>query len=236
MKTIILLDFDSLNEAVQKLDVEINSNEFLRFLKTIHEESEIQTAYAYVGIDEKLPHAKDKVIDELTRNGYIVRKVNGENFGMNFISDCSQAITLDALRCFYENNATNIIIVSKSNKLVNLVTVLREKDVSVETIFYGSLVDYELAVKSTGFINLDDFITDDEENDEKTLFYESQNSELDEFDDKEDPYYNMVEFKSEDKSESKINEIQEDKHVDLISIKNDDAKINIIEKDKGENN
>ena len=167
MKTTILLDYDCLNEAAQKLDVELEVNDFLTFLKCIHEESDVQTAYAYIGINEKLPHAKDKISDELTRAGYIVRKVKGNNYGINFVSDSSQAITLDVLRSVYENETSNVILVSNSHKLENLVTLLREKDIIVETVFYGSLVDYDLAVKSTGFINLDDFIIDDEDYDKQ---------------------------------------------------------------------
>lgn len=162
MKTIILLDYDALMEAVKQIDVELEMKDFIDFLKSIHDESSIQTSYAYVGINEKLPHIKDKIIDELTRCGYIVRKVIGDNYGINFVSDCSQAITLDVLRAVYENNATNVILVSNSHKLENLVTLLREKDIIVETVFYGSLVDYDLAVKSTGFINLEAFISDEE--------------------------------------------------------------------------
>ena len=166
MKTIILLDYDSIKDATTKLDVELNYKDFLDFLKSIHEESDIQTAYAYVSINKKIPHANDKLVDELTRSGYIVRKVVGDNYGINFIADCSQAITLDALRSVYENEATNIILVSNSHKLENLVLLLREKDITVETVFYGTLVDYDLAINSTGFINLDDFINDDEREEE----------------------------------------------------------------------
>lgn len=161
MKTVILLDYGCLEEAAKQLDVEIDIKEFLRFLAQLHPESEIQTPYAYVDVDERMPHIKDKITDELTRAGFLVREVIGQNLGINFISNCNQIITLDAMRAVYENSATNIILVSNSALLTNLVTILREKDVFVETVFYGSLVDYDLAIKSSGFIDLDNFIFDD---------------------------------------------------------------------------
>lgn len=229
MKTVILLDFDGLNDAVEKLDIELDVNEFLTFLKSIHEESDIQTAYAYVGINEKLPHVKDKIVDELTCAGYIVRKVIGDNYGINFIVDCSQAITLDALRSVYENKATNFILVSNSHKLENLVTLLREKDVSVETVFYGSFVDYDLAVKSTGFINLDEFISDDEDDEEdKSAF------KFDDELDKDDTNDEVTKFEDTDKEEFENIEEQDDDNKNLTSIKVDN--LGIIGKDKGENN
>ena len=169
MKTVILLDFDRLEETIKELDLRLDMGEFLNLLKTIHEDSEIQTAYAYVCINEKLPHIKDRIIDELTRAGYIVRTIMGDNYGVNFISDCSQAITLDALRCAYENKASNVVLVSNSRKLQGLVTLLREKDVTVENVFFGSFADYDLAIKSTGFIDLDEFISDDPDDDDDPL-------------------------------------------------------------------
>ena len=65
------------------------------------------------------------------------------------------------MKSVYENGTTNILFVANSNKLSNLATLLKEKGVTVETIFYGSLVDYELAVKSEGFIDLENFVSDD---------------------------------------------------------------------------
>lgn len=213
MKTIILLDFEKLNVALTELDIELNQKEFLDFLKSIYEESEVQTAYAYVGINDKLPHTKDKIVDDLLRTGYIVREIKGENYGLNFISDCSQAITLDAMRSVYENKATNVIIVSNSNRLENLVTVLREKDIVVENVFYGVKADYDLAIKSTGFIDLDNFISDDEDKSEDITDNNSDTEELVKqyYDEPSDMEFN-IEFndvtkergKSENESDSKI--------------------------------
>lgn len=231
MKTVILLDFDCLNEAVQKLDVELDANDFLAFLKSIHEDSDVQTAYAYVGINEKLPHVKDKIIDELTRAGYIVRKVLGDNYGINFVSDCSQAITLDALRSIYENEATNVVLVSNSHKLENLVTLLREKDVMVDTVFYGSLVDYDLAVKSTGFINLEDFISDDEEDTDNQEYLDHSNDDNDD-EDTED----TSEFEAKNNTDEDAEDDNQYSDETLTPIKVNDSDIVIIGKDnKGDN-
>lgn len=234
MKTIILLDYDSLNASAQKLEVEINSGEFLSFLKSIHEESEIQTAYAYVGINEKLPHVKDKTIDELIRNGYIVRKITGDNYGINFVSDCSQAITFDALRSVYENEATNVILVSSSHKLENLVMLLREKDISVETVFYGSFVDYDLAVKSTGFINLEDFICDDNY-DEDALVSKDDNDDMEELDDNDDLDDELAGFEDDNEEEPEALEEQDDDRENLKPTKVNNSDIVIIKEDKGDN-
>lgn len=161
MKTTILIDYDCLEKAGKELGIDIDIVEMIEFLKELHPESEFQNVYAYVGINKKIPHAKDKTVDDLWRAKCIVRTFEGDNLGTNFVSDSSQAITLDAMKSVYENGTTNILFVANSNKLSNLATLLKEKGVTVETIFYGSLVDYELAVKSEGFIDLENFVSDD---------------------------------------------------------------------------
>lgn len=194
MKTVILFDYDAYKEAADKLDVEVNVEQLTEILKSINEESEHQSTYAYVGINEKLPHVKDRTVDTLQRAGYIVRSVVGQNFGMSFISDTTQAITLDALRCVYENSSTHVVLVSNSHRLENLVLALREKDVTVETVFFGSQVDYDLAVSSTGFIDLESFITSDDEEQEQ----------------KEDAFTSLISmYESDDEGKTPIEETEE---------------------------
>lgn len=163
MKTIILVDYDNLKEAAKKLNLIFEPEDMYNVFTSYHSESEINTLYAYVGINEKMPFVKDKDIDNLLRSKFIVRKVVGDTYGIHFISDCSQAITLDALRTVYENNATHVMIVSNSKKLVDLATILREKDIVVENVFFGSFANYDLAVHSSGFIDLEDIICYDED-------------------------------------------------------------------------
>lgn len=178
MKTTILIDYDCLKKAGRELGIEINIADMIEFLKELHPESEFQNIYAYVGINKKVPHAKDKIIDELWRAKCIVRTYEGENLGTNFVSDSSQAITLDAMKSVYENGTTNIVFVANSNKLSDLAVLLKEKGIMVETIFYGSLIDYDLAIKSEGFIDLENFVANDEEIDyEKTEEGEEKSEE-----------------------------------------------------------
>lgn len=167
MKTIILLDVNAIEEAFNDLDIEFDLEGLTGFLSSLHESGETTTLYAYVGVNPKLPHASDKLIDRLLKAGYIVREVQGDNFGMYFVSDRTQAITFDALRCTYENEATNVVLISNSPKLESLVSWLREKDVFVETVFLGSKMDYKLAVKSNGFIDLESLVRGEEDEEEE---------------------------------------------------------------------
>lgn len=226
MKTLIILDLDLLNKSIEELDVSLDYGEFLVFLKSLHEESRVQTAYAYTGINFKSPHLKDKMIDDLWKKGFIVRKVKGENYGINFISDSTSAIILDVLRHVYENNVTNVVIVSNSNKLIDLVVLLREKDVYVETVYYGSKCDYDLAVKSNGFIDLDEFIGDEDVLEENEI-----------------NLYQIVELKNNDDIEENINngKVQQDEdNDDFIEIKTIKDEVqqdnNEVKKEEGINN
>ena len=162
MKTIIILDYSQLKNAFNNLDVNFEPEEFLTFLKSLHNNSDTQTAYIYVTINPKLPHENDRIIDKLWQSGYIVREVKGEIIGINFIADSTQYITLDIMREVYENKVDNVILVSNSNKLSNLAVLLRGKNVLVENVFFSSEGDYDLAVKSNKFIDLENFIKDDE--------------------------------------------------------------------------
>lgn len=177
MKTVIILDYDKFKKESNALDVDLDSQDFLTYLKSIHSDSSNQTAYAYVTINPKLPHEKDRIIDKLWRDGYIVREVKGENFGINFIADSSQYITLDIMREVYENEINNVVLVSNSNKLSNIAVLLREKNVLVENVFYSSSADYDLAIKSNGFIDLEEFIKDEDDETKRDDNDEEQNNE-----------------------------------------------------------
>ncbi len=177
-RTVILLDYDKFVEAKALLGIdELNLAGFLAGLNELHSDSQTQTVYAYVGIDEKQLHRKDPVIDELWRNGCVVRTVRGEHYGVHFVADCSQSIAMDALRSVYENGVTTVALVSNSRSLENLVVALREKDVWVETFFFGSLMDYDLAVKSSRFIDLEPFIKDEDETGEDGNVPEDESSD-----------------------------------------------------------
>ena len=165
-KGILLLDYDNFKEACDIADVELDCEGIREFVESLNKGVSF-TSYVYLGVNPKKEHIRDREIDSLWKDKFIVRTVKMVGQGIYMFSDVSQAITLDALRCVYENNVNKVVIVSNGERLADLVVLLREKGVNVDVVYFGSLNNYDLSVKASGFVDLESFISDEMECDEE---------------------------------------------------------------------
>lgn len=172
-KGILLLDYDSFKEASNNLDIELDCASTKEFIENLNSDTSM-TSYAYLGINPKLEHVRDKEIDSLWKDKFIVRAVKMVEHGIHMFNDVTQAMTLDVMKCVYENNVKKVVIISNSERLIDLVVLLREKNVNVDVVHYGRYTNYELSIKANGFIDLEAFIRDEEIEDEDINDIESE--------------------------------------------------------------
>ena len=155
MKIAVFLDYANVNAAANYLNYHVNYGELLNYLAEETEQRILQVAYAYVPIDPRQEHAMDAKIEDLWQKGYIVKSKVGGFAGESYKCDFDVEITMDISRVVYESSPDVVVLVSGDKDFIPVVLEMRGKGVRVEVAAFDSNMARELALKSSGYINLD---------------------------------------------------------------------------------
>ncbi len=162
----LILDFDSLQEAAEIEDCEIDYREFLTFLQE-GTDWEYQYVLALVSINPKNPTARDRWIDHLRRSGYIVKPIDAKFVQGSMVSYVPLTLVQEASRLVYKEGFSYLTLVTGAEELIPFTASLRRDAVQVELVQYEDHIPYELTTTATGFINLSNLIQSDEEKEEE---------------------------------------------------------------------
>ena len=182
MKVAVFLDYANINASSRQRNFNVDYGALLDYLATEDEGRTLQVAYAYVPINPRQEHAMDATINELWQKGYIVKSKVGTIAGETYKCDFDVEMTLDISRIAYVNAPDVVVIVSGDGDFIPIVLDLRERGIRVEVAAFDFAMSRQLALKSSGFINLDaleesnfaedvqeDFETVDDDNDNQSL-------------------------------------------------------------------
>ncbi|MBQ7494055.1 MAG: NYN domain-containing protein [Selenomonadaceae bacterium] len=158
MKVAVFLDYANIEASSRQLNCSVDYGALLDYLADEEEGRTLQAAYAYVPIDPRQEHARDGIINELWQNGYIVKSKVGSIAGDSYKYDFDVEMTLDISRMAYGNAPDTIVIVSGDNDFIPIVLDMRGRGIRVEVAAFGAAMSGQLALKSSGFINLDAII------------------------------------------------------------------------------
>ncbi len=158
MKVAVFLDFSNVDASSRKMNCDIDYGELLNYLADEAEERTLQTAYAYVPIDPRQEHAMDDTISELWQAGYIVQSKVGTIAGETYKCDFDVEMSLDIARIAYTNAPDIVVLVSGDSDFIPIVLDLRGRGIRVEVAAFNVSMSRQLALKSSGFINLDALI------------------------------------------------------------------------------
>lgn len=158
MKVAVFLDFANVDASSRKMNCDIDYGELLNYLADEAEERTLQTAYAYVPIDPRQEHAMDDTISELWQAGYIVQSKVGTIAGETYKCDFDVEMSLDIARIAYTNAPDIVVLVSGDSDFIPIVLDLRGRGIRVEVAAFNVSMSRQLALKSSGFINLDALI------------------------------------------------------------------------------
>ena len=163
MKVAVFLDYANVNAAAYDLNYDLDYGALLDYLADENEQRSLTVAYAYVPIDPRQEHAMDAKIEELWNQGYVVKSKVGSIAGETYKCDFDVEITMDISRVVYESSPDIVVLVSGDKDFIPIVLEIRGKGVRVEVAAFNSAMARELALKSSGYINLDFLINDEEE-------------------------------------------------------------------------
>lgn len=160
MKVAVFLDYANINAAACNLNYNLDYGALLDYLADENEQRTLQVAYAYVPIDPRQEHAMDAEIENLWQKGYIVKSKVGAIAGESYKCDFDVEISMDISRVVYETSPDIVVLVSGDKDFVPIVLEIRGKGVRVEVAEFNSVMSRELALKSSGYIDLDFWINE----------------------------------------------------------------------------
>ena len=154
-KVAVFLDYANIEAASRSTGRNVDYGELLDYLADEEEGRVLQAAYAYVPIDPRLEHAKDRKIEALWEAGYIVRSKVGTIAGNSYKCDFDIEMTLDITRSSFDLKPDVIVIASGDSDFVPVVLDLRSKGIRVEVASFNYAMSEILARRCSGFISLD---------------------------------------------------------------------------------
>lgn len=154
MKVAVFLDYANIDASSRQLNCNVDYGELLNYLADEAEERTLQAAYAYVPIDPRQEHAMDATINELWQNGYIVKSKVGTVAGDTYKCNFDVEMAMDISRIAYSNAPDIIVLVSGDSDFVPIVLDMRNRGIRVEVAAFEFAMSRHLALRSSGFINL----------------------------------------------------------------------------------
>lgn len=163
-KLVVFNDYANTNRAFEDLNIQPDYRDLLGYLS---EGRFLVDAHAFVPIDPRNPHGRDRAIDELWRSGYLVHTKIGAIAGDTYKCDFDVEITLAVMQTAETVKPDIIVLLLGDKDLVPVILALRERGIRVEVAaFSGNNAAREVVQKASGFIDLHEYLRERAKSDE----------------------------------------------------------------------
>jgi uncharacterized LabA/DUF88 family protein len=167
-KIAIFLDFANTNAALQRADA---YPDYAGLLLYLSEGRFLIEAQAYVPIDPRNPHGRDRSIESLWLSSWLVHSKVGSIAGDTYKCDFDVEITLDLMRTAETVRPDIIVLVSGDKDFVPVMLELRRRGIRVEVAAIPEVnAAKEMILKASGFIDLQQYL--EQEKDFETVDHE----------------------------------------------------------------
>ena len=155
-KIVVFLDYANTNAALQKQGAVPDYADLLLYLS---EGRFLVEAHAYVPIDPRNPHGRDRSIDALWQSAWLAHTKVGAITGDSYKCDFDVEITLDLMHTAEIIKPNIIVLVTGDKDFVPVMLELRRRGIRVEVaaIPEGNAAR-ELILKASGFIDLREYL------------------------------------------------------------------------------
>ncbi|HAS50719.1 MAG TPA: hypothetical protein DCS21_02815 [Gammaproteobacteria bacterium] len=155
---VIFNDYANVNRSFQQHGV---SPDYRDLLKYLSEGRFLVEAHAYVPIDPRNPHVRDREIEQLWSDGYLVHSKMSAPAGDTYKCDFDVEITLDLMRTAEIVRPAIIVLVSGDKDFIPVILELRQRGIRVEVAaFPGVNAAREVIMKASGFIDLEHYLVE----------------------------------------------------------------------------
>lgn len=159
METVLLfVDFANINASAEKSGRHIDYGHLLNYLTA---NRRLLDAYCYVPINPRNLTGRDRIIDDLWTEGYLVRKKVGNIAGESYKCDFDVEIAMDMVRAAIDVQPDIVVLASGDCDFVPVIMELRRRGIRTEVAGFLDTSSREVILKSSGFVDLDAFLQED---------------------------------------------------------------------------
>ncbi len=181
-RIVVFNDFANVNSALEKSDIAPDYQDLLEYLS---DGRFLVEAQAYVPIDPRNPHVRDREIDALWNSGWLVNTKLGAFAGDSYKCDFDVEITLDLMRTAEIVKPDIIVLISGDKDFIPVILELRKRGIRVEVAATSGVnAAREVMQKASGFIDLGEYVNQafdervDDCTEENKLLFPSEDVEL----------------------------------------------------------
>jgi len=159
MKTALFVDHENLSIAARNRGVGIDWYDFKEYLASDGEGRPAVGAFCYVAVDPRSPNAKDREIDRLWEDGWLVRTKTGAPAGPGRYK-CNVDVEMAMDMIFFAGDVRPdiVVMVTGDQDFAPVAIKLRERGVRVEVAAFPESVSKVLLNAASGYINLEKWL------------------------------------------------------------------------------
>ena len=151
-KVLVFHDYANLSRSAADQGIDLDHGHLLGYLG---EGRFLVDAHCYVPIDPRNPHVRDREIEALWGQGYLVHTKVGTIAGETYKCNFDVELTLDMIRSAHDIRPDTIVLASGDGDFVPVVLELRRMGIRVEVASFSSSVSRKLLLRCSGHIDLD---------------------------------------------------------------------------------
>jgi len=178
-RIVIFNDYANTNAAFKQYKVEPDYGNLMDY---ISDGRFMVEAHAYVPIDPRNPNVRDRDIERLWGDGWLVHTKLGSFAGETYKCDFDVEITLDLMRTAEIVKPDIIVLLSGDKDFIPVILELRKRGIRVEVAAFPTInAAREVILKASGFIDLSQYVeelNDIPENSEAKVYGEDEDSGL----------------------------------------------------------
>jgi len=163
-KTQVFLDYANINRGANSLGYDLDYGVLLHdHLASLDEGRFLVDAFAYVPVDPRQEYKNDEEIEALWKAGYLVNSKVGSIARNTYKCNFDIEMTMDIMKIAHETKPDIIVLATGDSDFIPLVKELRKKGIRVEIASFVENTSKKLAMIASGFINLNEYLEFDEE-------------------------------------------------------------------------
>lgn len=150
----VVVDFANIDRGAADQGITLNYRDLLEYLANEADGRSLIEAFCYVPIDPRNPHARDRKIEELATDGYLVRTKKGTIADDSYKCNFDVEMTMELMRIAQDLRPDIIILCSGDGDFVPVIEYLRSKGIRVEVASFVNTTSREVILKCSSFIDL----------------------------------------------------------------------------------
>jgi uncharacterized LabA/DUF88 family protein len=158
-RLVIFLDYANIDRSVADRGREINYRELLNYLADEQDGRFLVEAFCYFPIDPRNPHARDRQVEELATDGYLIRSKIGTLAGDSYKCNFDVEITMELMRIVHDIKPDIVVLCSGDGDFVPVIEYLRTQGIRVEVASFVANAGREVILKCSSFIDLEVFLS-----------------------------------------------------------------------------